>query len=293
MKNFLERLNDEVLVCDGAMGTMLMKEGMPKGVCPEMWGIENAKILTQIHNAYIDSGSDIITTNTFGANAIKLKKFNLADKSCQINQEAAELAKDVAGDKAYVFGDMGPTGGYLKPVGDIEPDYLLSIYAEQAKALEKGGVDAIILETFSDMEELKRAIMAVKENTKLPLIASMTFNKLESKGFRTTSGISIPQFVDNSLSSGCDVIGANCTLTAADIVDVVSEVRALGTAFIIVQSNAGMPKLDGEKVIYDESPETFKEEIPRLAAAGANIIGGCCGTTPEHISKIREFVDNR
>ena len=293
MKNFLERLNDEVLVCDGAMGTMLMKEGMPDGVCPEMWGIENAKILTQIHKAYIDAGSDIITTNTFGANAIKLKKFNLEDKSYQINQEAAELAKDVAGDKAYLFGDMGPTGGYLKPVGDIEPDYLLSIYADQAKALEAGGVDAIILETFSDMEELKRAMMAVKENTKLPLIASMTFNKLESKGFRTTSGISIPQFVDDSLLSGSDVIGANCTLTASDIVGVVSEVRALGTAFIIVQPNAGMPKLDGEKVIYDESPEAFKEEIPKLVAAGANIIGGCCGTTPEHISKIREFVNKR
>ena len=293
MRSFLERLNDEVLVCDGAMGTMLMKEGMPDGVCPEMWGIENAKILTQIHKAYIDAGSDIITTNTFGANAIKLKKFNLEDKSYQINQEAAELAKDVAGDKAYLFGDMGPTGGYLKPVGDIEPDYLLSIYADQAKALEAGGVDAIILETFSDMEELKRAMMAVKENTKLPLIASMTFNKLESKGFRTTSGISIPQFVDDSLLSGSDVIGANCTLTASDIVGVVSEVRALGTAFIIVQPNAGMPKLDGEKVIYDESPEAFKEEIPKLVAAGANIIGGCCGTTPEHISKIREFVNKR
>ena len=288
MRSFLERLNDEVLVCDGAMGTMLMKEGMPDGVCPEMWGIENAKILTQIHKAYIDAGSDIITTNTFGANAIKLKKFNLEDKSYQINQEAAELAKDVAGDKAYLFGDMGPTGGYLKPVGDIEPDYLLSIYADQAKALEAGGVDAIILETFSDMEELKRAMMAVKENTKLPLIASMTFNKLESKGFRTTSGISIPQFVDDSLLSGSDVIGANCTLTASDIVGVVSEIRALGTAFIIVQANAGMPKLDGEKVIYDESPEAFKEEIPKLVAAGANIIGGCCGTTPEHIQAIRQ-----
>jgi len=290
MRSFLERLNDEVLVCDGAMGTMLMKEGMPDGVCPEMWGIENAKILTQIHKAYIDAGSDIITTNTFGANAIKLKKFNLEDKSYQINQEAAELARDIAGDKAYVFGDMGPTGGYLKPVGDIEPDYLLSIYADQAKALEKGGVDAIILETFSDMEELKRAIMAVKENTKLALIASMTFNKLESKGFRTTSGISIPQFVDDSLLSGCDVIGANCTLTASDIVSVVSEVRALGTAFIIVQPNAGMPKFDGEKAIYDESPETFKEEIPRLVAADANIIGGCCGTTPEHIQAIRQVL---
>lgn len=293
MKDLLERLKEEILVCDGATGTMLMSKGLPEGNSPDYWGVRNRKILISTHKAYLDAGADMIITNTFGANAIKLKRFRLGKKAAEINRKAAEIAREAAGDKAYVLGDLGPTGEYLKPVGDVEPEEMLHAFAEQVKVLQEAGVDAIILETMSDMEELKTAIMAVKENSRLPLIASMTFQRTANKGFRTTSGISIPQFVNDSLLSGCDVIGANCSVTIADMVDLISEMGALSTSFLIAQPNAGMPRLAGNKTVYDQSPEEFKEFLPRLIKAGAKIIGGCCGTTPEHIRKIKEVITTK
>jgi len=205
-----------------------------------------------------------------------------------INKKAVEIAKKAAGDKAYVLGDIGPTGGYLKPVGNIEPDELLAVFTQQARALCAAGVDAIILETISDLEELKTAIMAVKENTKLPLIASMTFQNLKEKGFRTTSGISIPQFVNDSLLSGCDVIGTNCTISITEMIGLVSEIRSLCSSFIIAEPNAGMPQLEGAKTVYKQTADEFVKDVPQLICAGANIVGGCCGTTPEHIRKLKQ-----
>jgi len=289
----LERLKEETLVCDGALGTMLMQNNMPKDVCPDLWGTENSDLLSSIHKSYIESGADMITTNTFGANRIKLKRFNLEDKVADINKRAVEIAHEASKDKAYILGDIGPTGEYLKPVGGIEPEEMLHNFKEQAELLSKAGVDAIILETMSDMEELKQAIMAVKESVKLPLIASMTFQILEGKGFRTTSGISIPQFVDYSLLAGCDVIGANCSLVIDEMIQLISEIRALSTTFIIAQANAGMPKIVDNDTVYEESPEKFAEAMPAIVKAGANIIGGCCGTTPEHIRKIKNKISTQ
>ncbi|NQT95864.1 MAG: homocysteine S-methyltransferase family protein [Candidatus Omnitrophica bacterium] len=290
MKPLLERLKEEVLVCDGATGTELIANGMPQSACPDLWGVKNHRILSSIHKAYVEAGADMITTNTFGANSIKLKVFNLERKIADINKRAVEIAKKAAKDRAYVLGDIGPCGKYLKPAGEIEPEDMRDNFREQVKLLYGAGVDGIILETMSDMEELKAAIMAVKESVKLPLIASMTFQKTQARGYRTTSGISIPQFVDESLLAGCDVIGTNCTLTADDMVGLIAEIRKLGTAFLIAQPNAGMPKIVEEKPVYEESPDKFAEYIPELIGAGANIIGGCCGTTPEHIRKVRQRI---
>jgi 5-methyltetrahydrofolate--homocysteine methyltransferase len=293
MQNMIERLNEEVLVCDGAMGTMLIAKGMPDGDCPDYWGIKNHKILFGIHKEYINAGADIIITNTFGANWLKLKRYRLQKKVKQINKAAVDIAKEAAGDNIYVLGDIGPTGEYIRPAGDIEPEEMVSVFTEQAKILEELGVDAVILETFSDMEELKNAILAVKENTKLPVIASMTFQRLSGKGFRTTSGISIPQLVNDSLLAGADIIGANCTVTGIDMADIVSEIRALGTAFIIAQPNAGMPRLEKGKTVYDETPESFGRYAKIILGKGANIIGGCCGTTPAHIRMIKKVIEPR
>ncbi|MFH1867653.1 MAG: homocysteine S-methyltransferase family protein [Candidatus Omnitrophota bacterium] len=293
MKDLIERLKEERLVCDGAIGTILMSSGMPEGASPDDWGAKNKKVMASIYKSYIDAGADMITTNTFGANSIKLKKYNIEKKAQSINKIAVEAAKESAGDKAYVLGDIGPTGEYMKPVGNIEPAQMLECFAEQVVVLNEAGVDAIILETMSDMEELKQAIMAVKGNTKLPLIASMTFQKTQGKGFRTTSGVSIPQFVNEALLAGCDVIGTNCNLTIADIIGLIAELRTLSTAFLIAQPNAGMPKLVDGKAVYDESPDEFAKYIPELIEAGANIIGGCCGTTPQHIRRVREVVGPR
>jgi len=264
-----------------------MQKGMPKDACPDLWGVDNTEVLESIHKAYIESGADMIITNTFGANRIKLRRFGLEDKAVDINKRAVEVAHKAAVDGSYILGDIGPTGEFLKPVGNVEPDDMISNFSQQAKALDQAGVDAIVLETMSDMEELKQAVIAVKECTKLPLIASMTFQALEGKGFRTTSGISIPQFVDYSLLSGCDIIGANCSVVIDQMVQLVSEIRALGTAFIIAQANAGMPKIVDGDTVYKESPEDFSKHVPALIGAGANVIGGCCGTTPEHIREVK------
>jgi 5-methyltetrahydrofolate--homocysteine methyltransferase len=267
MKPLLERLNDEILICDGAMGTMLIQKGMPEGECPDYWGIKRHKILRSIHDEYINCGADMVITNTFGANWVKLKKYNLEKKLGEINRIAVEVAKEASAGRAYVLGEIGPTGEYLKPVGSIEAEEMLHMFTDQVKIFEESGVDAVILNTFSDMEELKTAIMAVKENVRLPLIASMTFQRLETKGFRTTSGITIPQFVNEGLLAGCDVIGANCSVTGVDMAGIVSGIRALGTAFIIAQPNAGMPRLDNGKTIYDESPDSFAKNIPEIKQA--------------------------
>jgi 5-methyltetrahydrofolate--homocysteine methyltransferase len=290
MQKIVDRLNEEVLICDGAMGTMLILKGMPDGDCPDYWGVKKHKILLGIHEEYIAAGADMITTNTFGSNWLKLKKYKLQNNVKKINKTAVDIARQAAGEKAYVLGDIGPTGEYIKPVGDIDIKDMVEVFTEQARVLEESGVDAIILETFSDMEELKTAILSIKENTKLPIIASMTFQKLPEKGFRTISGITIPQLVNESLLAGADIIGSNCTVTGIDMVSIVSEIRELGTAFIIAQPNAGMPRLEKGRTLYDESPEDFSKHIKAMVEKGANIIGGCCGTGPEHIRKIKEVV---
>jgi len=293
MKPLLERLNDDILICDGAMGTMLIEKGMPEGECPDYWGIKNFKVLRSIHDEYINSGADMVITNTFGANWIKLKKYGLEKKLDEINRTAVEVARESAAGRSYVLGEIGPTGEYLAPIGSIQLEEMFRVFVDQVKSLEESGVDAIILNTFSDIGELKVAIKAVKDNSKLPLIASMTFQRLDIKGFRTTSGITIAQFVSEGLLAGSDIIGANCSVIGSDIADIVSEIRALEPVYIIAAPNAGMPRLDNGKTLYDESPDSFAKNIPKIIDAGANIIGGCCGTTPEHIRKIREFLRSK
>ncbi len=290
MKPLLERLNDDILICDGAMGTMLIEKGVPEGECPNYWGIKNYKVLRSIHDEYINSGADMVTTNTFGANWIKLKKYGLEKKLDEINRTAVEVARESAAGKAYVLGEIGPTGEYLAPIGSITPSEMFHVFADQVKNLEESGVDAIILNTFSDIGELKVAIKAVKKNSKLPLIASMTFQRLEIKGFRTTSGATIAQFVSEGLLAGSDIVGANCSVIGSDMADIVSEIRALEQVYIIAAPNAGMPRLDNGKTLYDESLDSFAKNIPKIIDAGANIIGGCCGTTPEHIRRIKQVI---
>ncbi|MFA5069219.1 MAG: homocysteine S-methyltransferase family protein [Candidatus Omnitrophota bacterium] len=291
MKSIKERLGKETLVCDGAMGTMLMQKGMPAGECPDYWGIVNHKTLLSIHKSYIEAGADMITTNTFGSNWLKLKRCGLHDKLKQINMTAAEIAREASRDKVYVLGDIGPSGEYIKPAGDIELKQMYSVFAEQARILEEAGADIIILETFYDLEELSSAILAAKENTKLPVIASMTFQRLRDNTFKTTSGASIACFVERCLKAGADIIGSNCTVTGADMADIIAKINAFKVPAVIAQPNAGMPRVDAGRIIYDESAECFRKHIRPLIEKGCDIIGGCCGTTPGHIRMIRREVD--
>lgn len=290
MKPLIERLKDEILVCDGAMGTQLIEKGVPIGECPEYWAVKNQKVLSGIHKSYIDAGADMIITCTFGANSIKLKRFQLAQKAHEINQEAVKIAKRVAANNAYVLGGLGPTGEYLQPAGNLKFDDCYNTFLEQAKIFESEGADAVIIETMADIEELKAVIMAIKENIKIPVIASMTFAKTAQGSYRTTSGITIPQMVDDALMAGADAIGTNCGVDIKDMAEIITQMRPLSTAFIIAQPNAGKPKLINGKTVYEQTPEDFARYIPQLVKTGANIIGGCCGTTPKHIKLIRKAV---
>ncbi len=305
--DFLKRLQSEVLVSDGAMGTMLQTAGYTPNACPEKWGIENTDKLQHIHRGYLDAGADILLTNTFGGNTFKLQKYNLSEQVHTINQRAAEIAVDVAGDKAYVAGDIGPTGEFLEPIGQVTESACYEAFAEQAEGLKAGGVDVIIIETMMALNEIQIAIKAAKE-TELPVIASMAFTVVKD-GFRTIMGVAPKEAATGMIEAGADVIGANCgDVMIADMPALIAELRLYvgctstgqptshfyvgcgADTYIIIQPNAGRPQLIEGKTVFLQSPQDIAAGVDAALAAGANIIGGCCGTTPEHIRQIAHKV---
>ena len=291
--DFLKRLQSEVLVSDGAMGTMLQTAGYTPNACPEKWGIENTDKLQHIHRSYLDAGADILLTNTFGGNTFKLQKYNLSEQVYTINQRAAEIAVDVAGDKAYVAGDIGPTGEFLEPIGQVTESACYEAFAEQAAALKAGGVDVIIIETMMALNEIQIAIKAAKE-TELPVIASMAFTRVKD-GFRTIMGVAPKEAATGMIGAGADVIGTNCgDVMIADMPALIAELRLYvgcgADTYIIIQPNAGRPQLVEGKTVFLQSPQDIASGVDAALAAGANIIGGCCGTTPEHIRQIAHKV---
>lgn len=287
MRSFLDRLKTEVLVCDGAMGTMLQENGLSPGECPEMWNITHKKVVQSIHREYLDAGCNILITNTFGGNLFKLRKMGLEDNVHEANIAGAHLAKDAAGDRAYVLGDIGPTGEFMEPLGELKYEDFYNVFKEQALALRSGGVDGIIIETMSALEEVRAAVLAVQENTDLPVVAAMTFQVTDS-GFRTMMGVDIKKAVTGIKDIGCDVIGSNCGCGIREMVRVIKEMRRCsGTgSYLITEPNAGMPRLVDGKTVFDESPQDMAAFVPELLKEGVKIIGGCCGTTPAHIREI-------
>jgi len=284
----LERLkNNEILISDGAMGTMLQAAGLEAGLAPEEWNISNPEAVKKIHSSFISAGSDMITTNTFGANPIKLKRPGLEEKLEEINKAGVKIAKDAANASAYVLGDIGPTGEFLKPIGAYDKKQFYDSYFKQAAILYKSGVDAYILETMSGLDELKIAVSACKSVGSLPVIASMSFTATD-KGYKTMMGVSPEQAVTEMLSAGCDIIGANCGCGIRQMIEIMCQMRKAvsKSVFLIAQPNAGMPKLINNETIFSETPQDFAKATPDLIKSGVNIIGGCCGTTPEHIKAI-------
>jgi 5-methyltetrahydrofolate--homocysteine methyltransferase len=300
--DFLKRLEKEVLFADGAMGTMLQAKGLKSGECPEEWNITYKEEVQNIHRAYLGAGSDIILTNTFGGNYFKLKKRGLQDRVGEFNLAAAQLAREAISNyqsrsafrqARYVAGDIGPTGEFAKPVGDFDPQDFYKAFKEQILVLVEGGVDLIIIETMSALEEVEAALRAARENTKLPLISSMSFSSGQ-RGFRTIMGVSVEGAVEGMLKSGADVIGANCGDIEPDqMSELISQMRKHTKSYLIAQSNAGRPKLIRGETVFDESAEEMAQSIPKLIEAGVNIIGGCCGTTPGHLSKMVEKARKR
>lgn len=279
----------KLLTSDGAWGTYLFKKGLPSGSCPEEWNLTHYDDVFDIAKSYALAGSDIISTNSFGSNVFKLSQYNLQEKLSEICQTAAEISRKAAGKNKIVMASIGPTGKFLI-IDDVTSEDLYNSFKQQAIAFEKGGADAVCIETFYALDEAEQAIRAVKENTSLEAICTFTFDKSES-GYKTLMGVTPQQMAESLIAYGADIIGANCGSGFEVMVEIVRFIREGSPKIpIMIQANAGLPIFENDKLVYSETPEKIKVIIPKLIEAGANIIGGCCGTTPEHIKVISEIV---
>jgi len=282
----------KILVSDGAWGTFLQQKGMQPGECPEEWNLSHPGDVLDIAKSYIDAGSDMIETNSFGGSKFKLEKYGLGDKVFELNKAAAEISRKAAGDK-FVLGSIGPTGKILI-MGEVTEEELYDAFKEQAKGLEAGGADAIMIETMTDLDEARLAIKAAKENTKCEVFCTMTFEKTVDGEFRSMMGVAPTDMVNTIIDAGADLIGANCGSGIANMIGIVEEIRKANTDIpILIHANAGMPVYKDGETVFPETPDEMAQLVPKIIAAGANVVGGCCGTTPEHISRVREVVNSR
>lgn len=289
MNELLAKLEKEILVLDGAMGTELQKRSLPVGDCPEELNLTNPAGIKEIHKDYVQAGSDIIQTNTFGANRLKLAEYDLAAKTEKINQQAAQLARETAETDKFVSGSMGPTGQLLAPMGDLSFKTAYQAFREQAQALEAGGVDIINIETMTDLQEARAALIAVKENTSLPVICNLTYDEQ----LKTVTGTDPITAITVLTSLGADVIGANCSLGPEKLVEVMEIMGQHTDKLLCVQPNAGLPELDEDgNTIFPMQAEKMASYVPDFIQAGVNIIGGCCGSGPEYIKQTVEQAAN-
>ncbi len=270
-----------VVVTDGATGTMLQKAGLPAGAPSELWVLENPDGIRNLHRGYLEAGSDAILTDTFGGTRIKLDNNRLGEKVVEINRRAAQLAKEMAGDKALVFGDIGPTGKILEPLGPLTYAEAVNSFAEQAQALAEGGVDAFVVETMSDLNEAKAAIEGVRQVSDLFLVATMSF---DTRG-RTMMGVKPGLAARELLALGVNVIGANCGRTLEETLTAIKEMRQTAAEVVLwAKPNAGLPHMEGGDTVYDVTPEVMAEYALKFDAEGVRFFGGCCGSTPAHIT---------
>lgn len=284
-------MQGRILVSDGAWGTFLQQKGLKVGECPEEWNLSHPADVYDIAKSYVEAGADMVETNSFGGTSFKLERYGLGDKVFELNKAAAELSRKAAGDK-FVLGSVGPTGKILM-MGDVSEDEIYEAFKEQAMGLEAGGADAIMIETMTDLDEARIAIRAAKENTECEVFCTMTFEKKLTGEFRSMMGIAPTDMVNTLIDADAELIGANCGNGIANMIGIVEEIRKANPAVpVLVHANAGMPVYCDGEIHFPETPEEMARLVPELLRAGANIIGGCCGTTPEHIRKVREVLSS-
>jgi 5-methyltetrahydrofolate--homocysteine methyltransferase len=288
--NPLEELlvSEDVILLDGAMGTMLIAAGLQQGESPDLWNVNHPERVKEVHRAYIEAGSRLVLTNTFGGTSIRMRRHNLQDRAQELNRSAAENLREVVEAVSYpvvAAGSMGPTGEMMKPMGPLTFEEAKSAFSDQAKALTDGGVDVIWIETMSDLNETKAAIEGTREVSDLPITASMTF---DTNGF-TMMGVSPQQAFETLSAYNLIAIGANCGNGPDEIEGVIEKMHILDPdAVLIAKANAGVPKMVKGEVIYDGTPEVMADYAKKVRVLGARLIGACCGSSPEHIRAMAE-----
>lgn len=279
------RLGERVLLLDGGMGSLLIAAGLEPGRAPEWWNLEHPDRVAAAHRAYVESGSDIVHTNTFGGNPLRLAAGGLAGRCREVNRRAAELARGAANGRALVAGDIGPTGHMLPPVGTATVAELTAAFAEQVEALVEGGVDLLSIETMSDLREARAALAAARASS-LPVLVSMTF-ETRRRGVFTIMGDPLVGSLSTLAAEGATAVGCNCSVTSAEMLAMVRAAAPVLAAPLVAQPNAGQPRVTPDGVAYDASPDAFARDLLAMVAAGARAVGGCCGTTPAFIAAAR------
>ena len=285
----LQRLENEILIFDGATGTYLQQHGLESGGCPELMNADAPETIRGMARAYFDAGSDIVLTNTFGGTKFRLKHYDAQDRVRELNKLAAEHAKSQAGTSQYVAGSVGPTGEFIEPLGEVSETEMYDAFAEQITALEEGGADAVMIETQMVLEEAQIAINATRENTDLIVMATMVFDK-GPRGFFTMWGTSPEDAATGLRNAGADVIGSNCGNGIDKMIEIAEQMRNVVDCPIVIQSNAGIPAYKDGDIIYPETPEYMAERYKILAEIPVQMLGGCCGTTPDHIRALNRAV---
>lgn len=278
-----------VLVTDGAWGTELSRHGLPAGTAPEQWNLERPEAVYNVAASYVEAGSEIVLTNTFGGSCFSLRRDGLGDRVVEINRIAAELSKRAAGDTTLVFGSIGPTGQFLEPLGSVTEDEMVACFTEQAQGMIEGGVDGIVIETMTDLGEIKAAIRAIRGLSDIPIAACMSFDK-EPNGFATMMGVTPTRAAEELDAAGADIIGTNCGCGIENAIEVVRQMHAATERPIWAKPNAGLPILASGRTVFRQPAEEMVTFVPALLEAGARHVGGCCGTTPTHIRLFAEAV---
>ena len=295
---FLERLRSEILLFDGAMGTMLFEAGLKEGACPEVWNDTDPDVIRSVHKAYFDAGSDFVETNTFGGTRLKLGAYGLAERAQELNALGARLARSVCPPGKYVAGSIGPTGHLpdtFEPLGDTSEEEFYENFREQALQLAEGGVDLFAIETMMYPEEAVVAIRAARESTGLPVMCSMFFQwEKDQNRDRTMWGTSPEQAAKILMEAGADVVGCNCGDGGPErAAAIIQAMRKVSPGRLIAYPNAGLPRIQAGRTTYELPPDEMAAGYPSILDAGANVVGACCGSTPAHIARIAEVVRKR